>query len=84
MEFHQKFKLYTEFLWCYLKPRYEPLEEKMNGFEIEFKDKLIAHLNMEEIDPSEITEESTLFGEGSGLELDSIDAIEIEVFLTRR
>ncbi len=56
----------------------------MNGFEIEFKDKLIAHLNMQEIDPKEITAESTLFGEGSGLELDSIDAIEIEVFLKQQ
>ena len=53
----------------------------MDDFEIEFRNKLLTHLNMEDIDPDDITVESTLFGEGSGLELDSIDAIEIEVFL---
>ena len=53
----------------------------MTEFEIEFRDKLLKHLNLQDIDPQEITSESTLFGEGSGLELDSIDAIEIEVFL---
>ncbi len=53
----------------------------MTEFETEFRNKLIAHLNLQEIDPDEIDAGSTLFGEGSGLELDSIDAIEIEVFL---
>ena len=53
----------------------------MTEFEIDFKNKLIAHLNLQDIDLDEIDADSTLFGEGSGLELDSIDAIEIEVFL---
>jgi acyl carrier protein len=53
----------------------------MTDFEIEFRNKLITHLNMQEIDVKDIDADSTLFGEGSGLELDSIDAIEIEVFL---
>lgn len=56
----------------------------MNDFEVEFKNRLITHLNMQDIDSDEITAESTLFGEGSGLELDSIDAIEIEVFLKQQ
>ena len=55
----------------------------MNDFENELRDKLVIHLNMEEVDLDELNAESTLFGEGSGLELDSIDAIEIEVFLKK-
>jgi acyl carrier protein len=55
----------------------------MNEFVIEFRDKLVKHLNMEEVDLDDLDAESTLFGEGSGLELDSIDAIEIEVFLKK-
>ncbi len=51
----------------------------MTEFEIELRDKLIEHLGLEEIDPDTITSETYLFGEG--LELDSIDAIEIEVMI---
>lgn len=53
----------------------------MTDFSTDFKNKLLQHLNLQDIDPAEISTDDTLFGEGSGLELDSIDAIEIEVFL---
>lgn len=53
----------------------------MTDFEIELRDKLIDHLNLEEIDLDSITSGTYLFGEG--FELDSIDAIEIEVMVKR-
>ena len=55
----------------------------MDGFETEFKEKIIACLDLEEIDPREMTSETFLFGEGRGLELDSIDAIELEVMIKK-
>jgi acyl carrier protein len=54
----------------------------MTDFEIELRDKLIAHLKLEDIDPDTFTGDTPLFGEG-GLELDSIDAIEIEVMVQK-
>jgi len=54
----------------------------MTDFEIELRDKLIAHLNLEDVDTEEFTSSTPLFGEG-GLELDSIDAIEIEVMVQK-
>ena len=50
----------------------------MTPFEVELRDKLINQLNLE-IDAEEIESETYLFGQG--LELDSIDAIEIEVMV---
>ena len=50
----------------------------MTAFEIELRDKLIQQLGLE-ISPLEIESETYLFGQG--LELDSIDAIEIEVMV---
>lgn len=54
----------------------------MTEFEIELRDKLVAHLNLEDLDLDDFTRETSLFGEG-GLELDSIDAIEIEVMVQK-
>ncbi len=51
----------------------------MTEYEIELRDKLIKHLNLEDFDLEAITSDTFLFGEG--LELDSIDAIEIEVMI---
>ena len=53
----------------------------MTVFEQELVNKLIKHTNMEDVDFGEITSASTLFGEGSAFELDSIDAIEVEVMV---
>ena len=50
----------------------------MTPFETELREKLINQLGLE-IDPAEIESETYLFGQG--LELDSIDAIEIEVMV---
>ncbi len=47
--------------------------------EIELRDKLIEHLGLEELDPEVITDKTSLFNKGLGL--DSIDAIEIEVLV---
>ena len=52
----------------------------MNEFEKELLEKLIVSLNLEDVDPEDIDGDTTLFGDG-GLELDSIDAIEIEVMV---
>lgn len=50
----------------------------MTPFEVELRGKLIEQLNLE-IDAEEIGSDTYLFGQG--LELDSIDAIEIEVMV---
>ena len=47
----------------------------------ESKVKLIEQLNLEEIEPDEIDEKESLFGDGLGL--DSIDALEIIVLLEK-
>jgi len=53
----------------------------MTPFEEEFRDKLLEHLGLEDVVPGTITGDTYLFGEG--LELDSIDAIEIEVLIKK-
>ncbi|MCP4199709.1 MAG: acyl carrier protein [Proteobacteria bacterium] len=53
----------------------------MTDFEIKFRDMLIDQLGLEDVDPEIITRDSYLFGEG--LELDSVDAIEIEVMVKK-
>ncbi len=53
----------------------------MEEFEKEILSKLITHLNLEDVDTHDVTSETTLFKDG--LELDSIDAIEIEVMIKR-
>ena len=53
----------------------------MTDFEIQFKKMLIEQLGLDEIDPEIINRDTYLFGEG--LELDSVDAIEIEVMVKK-
>jgi acyl carrier protein len=48
----------------------------------EIKEKIIAALNIQDITPDQIADESPLFGAG-GLELDSIDALELVVMLEK-
>jgi len=54
----------------------------MTEFEIELRGKLISHLNLEDVDLEAFDSDTPLFGDG-GLELDSIDAIEIEVMVQK-
>lgn len=53
----------------------------MTEFEISFAEKLLKALNLDEdVEIDSITRDTPLFGD-EGLELDSIDAIEIEVMV---
>jgi acyl carrier protein len=47
----------------------------------ELKEKIIAQLNLDDIEPDEIDASQPLFGEGLGL--DSIDALELIVLMER-
>lgn len=53
----------------------------MEALKQELKEKIIAVLNLEDVNPSEISNEDPLFGEGLGL--DSIDALELIVLLDK-
>lgn len=45
------------------------------------KELIVESLNLEGMEPTEIGDEQPLFGEGEGLELDSVDALEMLVAL---
>ena len=49
----------------------------------ELKEHLIEELNLEEITPADIDAEAPHFGDGNGLGLDSIDALEIILILEK-
>lgn len=49
----------------------------------ELKEHLIEELNLEEITPADIDAEAPLIGDGNGLGLDSIDALEIILILEK-
>lgn len=51
----------------------------MTEFEREILGKIIERLGLEDVDEDEVTSDTTLFGEG--LELDSIDALELEMMI---
>jgi acyl carrier protein len=51
----------------------------MTDLEIELRDKIIERLGLEDVDVETISGDTALFG--SGLELDSIDALEIEAMI---
>lgn len=53
----------------------------MEDLKEELKSKIIEALNLEEIEPGDIDNDSPLFGEGLGL--DSIDALELIVLLEK-
>ncbi|MCU0662452.1 MAG: phosphopantetheine-binding protein [Myxococcota bacterium] len=53
----------------------------MTPFERELISKLVSHLKLEDVDLEGLSSDTRLFG--SGLELDSIDAIEIEVLVKK-
>ncbi len=51
----------------------------MENLITELKEKVVSHLNLEDIDPKTIDSDAPLFGDGLGL--DSIDALELIVLL---
>jgi acyl carrier protein len=51
----------------------------MTDFETELRDKIIERLSLDDVDRDTLTSETALFG--AGLELDSIDALEIEAMI---
>lgn len=53
----------------------------MEALKQELKEKIIAVLNLEDVNPSDISNEDPLFGDGLGL--DSIDALELIVLLDK-
>jgi acyl carrier protein len=53
----------------------------MEALKQELKEKIIAVLNLEDINPSDINDADALFGDGLGL--DSIDALELIVLLDK-
>ncbi len=53
----------------------------MNELELELKRLIVSALALEDVDPTSIDAEAPLFGEGLGL--DSIDALELSVVLSR-
>ena len=55
----------------------------MTELERDLLSKLIQYTNMQEVDLGTVSRESTLYGQGSTFELDSIDAIEIEVMIKK-
>lgn len=53
----------------------------MEALKQELKEKIIAVLNLEDVQPSDISNTDALFGDGLGL--DSIDALELIVLLDK-
>lgn len=56
----------------------------METLEEELKQQLIQTLNLEGMTPDDIDADAPLFGEGDGLGLDSIDALEVIVMLEKQ
>ena len=55
----------------------------MTELERDLLSKLIQYTNLEDVDLGTVSGESTLYGKDSTFELDSIDAIEIEVMIKK-
>ena len=56
----------------------------MNTLILEIKQKIIGALNLEDLKPEDIDENTPLFGDNEGgLELDSIDALELIIILDK-
>ena len=54
----------------------------LTPLEQEVAELIVSALNLEDVDPSDITEEMPLFNEGLGL--DSIDALELSLSITAK
>ena len=53
----------------------------MDNLKLELKEKIIKNLNLEDVSPNDIEDNTVLFGDGLGL--DSIDALELIVMLDK-
>ncbi len=53
----------------------------MGELETQLKHQIIEALNLDDVDPDEIEDDTPLFGEGFGL--DSVDALELVVMMER-
>ena len=58
------------------------MEMDTAAFRRKLKEEIIEWLNLEDITPDDIVDDAPLFGEG--MELDSLDAVEIVVMLQRK
>ncbi|MBI2380635.1 MAG: acyl carrier protein [Gammaproteobacteria bacterium] len=56
----------------------------MPSLELEIKQLIIATLDLEDLSPDDIANDTVLFGSGEGLGLDSIDALELGVALQKK
>ena len=56
----------------------------MENLKQTLKEQIIAQLNLKHLTPNDISDETPLFGEGEGLNLDSIDALEMIVLLQQQ
>ncbi|MCP3898372.1 MAG: acyl carrier protein [Desulfobacteraceae bacterium] len=57
-------------------------KQKIEEIREQLKEELIENLSLEDVEPNDIKNDEILFGE-DGLGLDSLDAVEIVVFLQR-
>ena len=57
-------------------------KQSLEEIKAQLKEELIENLSLEDIEPEDITNDEVLFGE-DGIGLDSLDAVEIVVFLQR-
>ncbi len=57
-------------------------KQKIEEIREQLKEELIENLSLEDVEPEDIKNDEILFGE-DGLGLDSLDAVEIVVFLQR-
>ncbi|MDR0742752.1 MAG: phosphopantetheine-binding protein [Tannerella sp.] len=57
------------------------IDKSMNELILELKDEIIKALNLEGLQPEDISDDGELFGDGLGL--DSIDALELIVLLEK-
>jgi acyl carrier protein len=58
-------------------------EQQLAQIRGKLKQLLVSNLSMEGVTPEQIGDDAPLFGEGGGLGLDSLDAVEIVVILQR-
>ncbi|MBR9728314.1 phosphopantetheine-binding protein [Shewanella intestini] len=56
----------------------------MNDIEVKLKQLIIETLNLEDLSIDDIASEEPLFGDGDGLNLDSIDALELGLAIKKQ
>jgi acyl carrier protein len=56
----------------------------MSGLEAELKELIVESLGLEDVTADSIASHAPLFGDGEGLGLDSIDALELAVALSKK